>query len=63
MTSESPPAGALFALGYAGWGKGQLEQELTRGNWAIAPATAEILFDLSYSDKWRRAYDQRYQEI
>jgi putative transcriptional regulator len=63
MTSKSPPAGALFMLGYAGWGKGQLAQELARGSWAVAPAAADIVFGDSYNDKWKRAYDRRYQEI
>ena len=63
MTSKSPPAGALFMLGYAGWGKGQLAQELARGSWAVAPAAADIVFGAAYDEKWKRAYDRRYQEI
>jgi len=42
-------------LGYSGWGPGQLENELRRGDWDIAPADADILFDDSNGSKWQRA--------
>ncbi len=32
-------------LGYAGWGSGQLEREMTEGTWLLAPASAAILFN------------------
>lgn len=42
-------------LGYAGWGPGQLENELRRGDWDIAPADEAILFDDDTGSKWARA--------
>ena len=42
------PATSMLALGYAGWGAGQLEQELMENNWLTAPATPEILFSTPY---------------
>jgi putative transcriptional regulator len=38
----------LFVLGYAGWGAGQLEQELMENAWLTSPATPEILFSTPY---------------
>jgi putative transcriptional regulator len=40
--------------GYAGWGPGQLENELAAGAWAIVPATAELLFDVPVAEMWYR---------
>jgi putative transcriptional regulator len=49
------PARGLLALGYAGWGPGQLDQEMHDNAWLSAPATLEILFDSDHETKWRRA--------
>ena len=38
----------LFVLGYAGWGAGQLEQELMENDWLTSPATPEILFSTPF---------------
>lgn len=40
------PARHLIALGYAGWGAGQLEAELAQNAWLSCPALPQILFDL-----------------
>lgn len=40
------PADAQFALGYAGWGAGQLEQELKSNIWLTLPAESGIIFDI-----------------
>jgi putative transcriptional regulator len=60
MARGKGPARALLALGYAGWAGGQLEGELKRGSWAVAPADPEILFDGNYETKWDRARKRRY---
>ncbi len=39
--------------GYAGWGGGQLERELTVGDWAVVPASGELLFDTPAEDLWK----------
>lgn len=49
------PGKALLALGYAGWGPGQLDAELQQNGWLNAPASSELLFDLDYDSKWERA--------
>ena len=60
MARGTGPKRTLLTLGYAGWGKGQLDREIERGDWAVAPANDRILFDADYGTKWGRAYDSRY---
>ena len=38
--------------GYAGWGPGQLENEISQGAWALVQATSKNLFEISAQDKW-----------
>jgi putative transcriptional regulator len=38
--------------GYAGWAPGQLEREVSRGDWHVLPADAETLFDKAPADIW-----------
>jgi putative transcriptional regulator len=40
------PGQVLVSLGYAGWGAGQLEQELAQNAWLTVPAGHEILFEV-----------------
>lgn len=49
--------GARFhlALGYAGWGPGQLEEELERGSWLLADASAALVFDTPLEDRYQQA--------
>ncbi len=48
----------LVLLGYAGWAPEQLEREVVEGAWLVAPASEEILFDLSPARKWRAAAEK-----
>lgn len=45
----------LVSLGYAGWEKGQLEQEIIEDAWLVAPLTPRILFEVPYELRWRAA--------
>ncbi|TIW14546.1 MAG: hypothetical protein E5V65_19920, partial [Mesorhizobium sp.] len=45
---------ALMALGYAGWGAGQLESEIAENGWLTCPATQELLFDADIERKYDR---------
>ncbi|WP_233193007.1 YqgE/AlgH family protein [Acidimangrovimonas sediminis] len=49
------PARALLALGYAGWGPGQIEEEILQNGWITADASAEIVFSGDNATKWERA--------
>ena len=47
------PANAIVALGCAGWGAGQLEQELVENSWLTVPADPELLFELPLPLRWQ----------
>lgn len=49
------PAHAVVALGCAGWGEGQLEQELIDNSWLTVPADGELLFELPLEARWQAA--------
>ena len=49
------PKDMLVALGYAGWGAGQLEQEMADNAWLSGPANLEILFNAPPEIRWERA--------
>ena len=49
------PKRALFALGYAGWGPGQLESEIQQNTWLNVEADDELVFGGGTDEKWRRA--------
>jgi len=53
-TGEGPER-HLLALGYAGWGPGQLDSEIQANGWLHAPADDAILFDHDLSTKWERS--------
>jgi putative transcriptional regulator len=55
IASGGGPRQGMLALGYAGWGPGQLEQEILQNAWLSAPADADLLFDDQHETKWRRA--------
>ena len=63
MATGHGPARGILAIGYAGWGAGQLERELERKDWVLAPASDDLLFGSDQRDKWKRAYDRRYLDI
>jgi putative transcriptional regulator len=52
---NSRPRRSLLALGYAGWGAGQLEQEIIGDTWLICDADEGLLFDDDHASKWHRA--------
>ncbi len=49
------PAKALVAFGYAGWGPGQLEDELERDYWVLVPADPALVFDADRDKVWDEA--------
>lgn len=54
LLTEDPQAMRFF-VGYAGWGPGQLEDELNQGGWLVTPASAAVVFDPDADDGlWMR---------
>lgn len=49
------PGSALLALGYSGWGPGQLESEILANGWLTCDATPEIVFSDDDEAKWSAA--------
>ncbi len=49
------PSDYLLLLGYAGWGPGQLERELTDNGWLTLPGDPEIIFQAPDAEKWKLA--------
>jgi putative transcriptional regulator len=49
------PRRSLFALGYAGWGPGQLDAEIQANGWLLVSADDDIIFASDQEGKWRRA--------
>lgn len=45
-----------FALGYAGWGAGQLDDEMQRHGWFAAGCREKILFDTPAAARWTAAW-------
>ncbi len=46
----------IIALGYSGWGEGQLEGELTQNGWSIAKGSPDWLYETRSGDKWAMAW-------
>ena len=49
------PKEAMLALGYAGWGPGQLEGEIARNDWLTVDADHDLVFSAATPAKWGRA--------
>ncbi|MCP5151397.1 MAG: YqgE/AlgH family protein [Ectothiorhodospiraceae bacterium] len=49
------PRSALVALGYAGWGAGQLEREMVENAWLSGPADRELIFEVPFEARWESA--------
>ncbi len=52
ISEGSGPSKSIFALGYAGWGPGQLDAEIQANSWLTVPADDELLFSGGLSAKW-----------
>jgi putative transcriptional regulator len=55
IAGNQGPERSLIALGYAGWGAGQLEREIAENAWLSGPADPEILFSTPDEQRWRAA--------
>jgi putative transcriptional regulator len=54
ISAGSGPRHALMALGYSGWGAGQLEHEIAENGWLTCPASMDLLFDPDLDRKYDR---------
>ncbi|MDO7842785.1 YqgE/AlgH family protein [Sphingomonas immobilis] len=52
ISAGTGPGRWLVALGYAGWGAGQLDGEMSRHGWFNVPGDTGLLFDTEAEDRW-----------
>ncbi|MFQ3664867.1 MAG: YqgE/AlgH family protein [Sphingomonadaceae bacterium] len=50
------PKGWVALLGYAGWGEGQLEEELSRPGWFTCPGSTGLIFATATHERWERGF-------
>jgi putative transcriptional regulator len=55
MAAGGGPEKGFLALGYAGWGPGQLDEEMLQNAWLSVPADEAIVYDGDHKTKWQRA--------
>lgn len=55
IANAEGPRSSLVALGYAGWGAGQLEQEIVDNAWLSGPADTDIIFNTPCEQRWQSA--------
>lgn len=55
ITTGEGPERFIFALGYAGWGEGQLEEELKRNDWLVVPVDERLIFNEPCEKRWEEA--------
>jgi putative transcriptional regulator len=58
LGTEEAPEQFMVTLGYAGWGPGQLEEELKANSWLTTPADKEILFNTPIEQRWKKATEK-----
>ncbi len=52
------PASCMLALGYSGWGPGQVESEIRANGWLICDASRDLVFPNDHESVWNAAMDQ-----
>jgi putative transcriptional regulator len=55
MAGGGGPHHSMLALGYAGWGPGQLDSEIQANGWLHVAADDKLVFDTDLNGKWERA--------
>lgn len=55
IANNQGPEQSIIALGYAGWGPGQLEQEMVANAWLNCPAEEQIIFNTPSDQRWQAA--------
>jgi putative transcriptional regulator len=55
IAHNTGPERVLLALGYAGWGEGQLEREISENAWLHWPADNDLIFSAPVEQRWSQA--------
>jgi putative transcriptional regulator len=63
IATKHGPKQSLIAFGYAGWGAGQLDNELEHRAWYTAPDDADLIFNIDREKVWDEAVKRRTQDL
>ncbi len=58
LGTDKAPEQFIVTLGYAGWGPGQLEEEMQANSWLTTPVDADILFKTPIEQRWKKATEK-----
>jgi len=58
LGTDSAPDEFMVTLGYAGWGPGQLEEEIKTNSWLLTPADFDIVFNTPIEQRWKKATEK-----
>ena len=57
IASDEAPRESVMALGYSGWGAGQLENEIAENAWIISDPIPDLVYGVGHDTKWSRALE------
>ena len=57
IASGGAPRESIMALGYSGWGAGQIESEIAENSWLIGEPIPDLVYGGAHDSKWRRALE------
>ena len=57
LSKGNGPKNSILALGYAGWGPGQIEKELASNSWMTLKTNSDFIFDEKVNNKWKDAFN------
>lgn len=57
IASGEAPRESVMALGYSGWGPGQLENEIAENAWLIGDTIPDLVYGTQHDGKWSRALE------
>lgn len=57
LGTEAEPKDYVVALGYSGWGAGQLESELAENSWLTVAADPEVIFSTPADNRWQKSIE------
>jgi len=58
MAKGSGPSDKLIMFGYAGWGAGQLDEEIQHNSWLVAEPDSALIFNTNNDEKWQAAVEK-----
>ena len=57
LVKDNGPKNSILALGYAGWGPGQIENEIISNSWLTLSTDSKFIFDEEVNNKWLNAFN------